>query len=190
MDLKDSKENIKTFSNEKLILEGIIKRNDYIPEVAELFDSEINNRKITFDEIENEKKKYINNNIKNDKKITKLRGFLLFIVILLFIEFFVFLLAGIVSIRNFGIISTVLVFGISICCLLTSILIIKKKKIAKKIFIVLMLFDIFNCLIIICISIVKNIFVNIGINLFTILKNSLFIFYFVKSEYVNKYLEK
>ena len=62
MDLKEIEENIKNYSNEKLIIEGIIKVNDYIPEVQELFKKEIEVRKITEEEI---------NKIKIQKTIEK-----------------------------------------------------------------------------------------------------------------------
>ncbi len=65
MDLKEIEENIKNYSNEKLIIEGIIKVNDYIPEVQELFKKEIEVRKITEEEINKIKERTeLNKNVK------------------------------------------------------------------------------------------------------------------------------
>ena len=84
MDLKEIEENIKNYSNEKLIIEGIIKVNDYIPEVQELFKKEIEVRKITEEEINKIKERTeLNKNVKKQKKSNKLRGVLLFINIIL-----------------------------------------------------------------------------------------------------------
>lgn len=65
MDLKEIEENIKNYSNEKLIIGGIIKVNDYIPEVQELFKKEIEVRKITEEEINKIKERTeLNKNVK------------------------------------------------------------------------------------------------------------------------------
>ena len=93
MDLKEVEENIKNYSNEQLIIEGIIKVNDYIPEVQELFKKEIEVRKISEEDINKIKQRNeINKNVKKQNKSNKLRGVLLFINIILFIDFFIYLL--------------------------------------------------------------------------------------------------
>ena len=139
MDLKEIEENIKNYSNEKLIIEGIIKVNDYIPEVQELFKKEIEVRKITEEEINKIKERTeLNKNVKKQKKSNKLRGVLLFINIILFIDFFIYLFAGFFAIRNIGLIESFLLFIISIICILSFILILCRKQIVKKIFIIFM----------------------------------------------------
>lgn len=194
MDLKEIEENIKNYSNEKLIIEGIIKVNDYIPEVQELFKKEIEVRKITEEEINKIKERTEENkNVTKQKKSNKLRGVLLFISIILFIDFFIYLFAGFVAIRNIGLIESFLLFIISIICILSFILILCRKQIVKKIFIIFMCI----CILISITNIIISLFTNsigsiesIGKDLYLILKDSLFIIYFLKSNYVKTYLIK
>lgn len=194
MDLKEIEENIKNYSNEKLIIEGIIKVNDYIPEVQELFKKEIEVRKITEEEINKIKERTEENkNVTKQKKSNKLRGVLLFISIILFIDFFIYLFAGFFAIRNIGLIESFLLFIISIICILSFILILCRKQIVKKIFIIFMCI----CILISITNIIISLFTNsigsiesIGKDLYLILKDSLFIIYFLKSNYVKTYLIK
>ena len=65
MDLEEIEENIKHYSNEKLIVEGIIKISDYLPEVQELLNKEIESRHISQEEI--------NQIIDKNKKDTNLK---------------------------------------------------------------------------------------------------------------------
>ena len=191
MDLKEIKENIKNYSNEKLIIEGIIKVNDYIPEVQELFKKEIEVRKISKDEINQIKERNeINKNVKKQNKSNKLRGVLLFINIILFIDFFIYLFAGFFAIRNIGLIESFLLFIISIICMLSFILIVCRKQIAKKIFIIFMCICILISILNIFISLFSKSIGSIGKDLYLILKDSLFIIYFLKSNYVKNYLIK
>lgn len=191
MDLKEIEENIKNYSNEKLIIEGIIKVNDYIPEVQELFKKEIEVRKITEEEINKIKERTeLNKNVKKQKKSNKLRGVLLFINIILFIDFFIYLFAGFFAIRNIGLIESFLLFIISIICILSFILILCRKQIVKKIFIIFMCICILISIINIIISLFTNSIGSIGKDLYLILKDSLFIIYFLKSNYVKNYLIK
>ena len=191
MDLKEIEENIKNYSNEKLIIGGIIKVNDYIPEVQELFKKEIEVRKITEEEINKIKERTeLNKNVKKQKKSNKLRGVLLFINIILFIDFFIYLFAGFFAIRNIGLIESFLLFIISIICILSFILILCRKQIVKKIFIIFMCICILISIINIIISLFTNSIGSIGKDLYLILKDSLFIIYFLKSNYVKNYLIK
>ena len=191
MDLKEIEENIKNYSNEKLIIEGIIKVNDYIPEVQELFKKEIEVRKITEEEINKIKERTeLNKNVKKQKKSNKLRGVLLFINIILFIDFFIYLFAGFFAIRNIGLIESFLLFIISIICILSFFLILCRKQIVKKIFIIFMCICILISIINIIISLFTNSIGSIGKDLYLILKDSLFIIYFLKSNYVKNYLIK
>ncbi len=191
MDLKEIEENIKTYSDEKLLMEGIINLNDYIPEVKELLNKEIESRKIPQEEINRIKKiNEINRNAKKQEKENTLRGFLLFITIILFLDFFIYLTVGLFAIRNIGLIASALFFIIAIICIVSFILILCRKKIVKKIFISFMGLDILLGIIDILLSLLNNYVDSIGKDLFTILKDSLFIMYFVKSEYVKKYLIK
>ena len=191
MDLEEIEENIKHYSNEKLIVEGIIRISDYLPEVQELLNKEIESRQISQEEInqiidKNQK----NNNLKKQKNPNKLKGLLLLINIILFIDFFIYLLAGFFAIRNVVLFVSLLSFIISIVCLISFILILCRKKNVKKIFIVFMSICILISIINIVVSLLNNSVGAIGKDLFLILKNSLFIIYFVKSNYVNEYLIK
>ena len=198
MDLKEIEENIKNYSNEKLITEGIIKADDYIPEVKELFNKEIEARKISQEEINTIKEKNeISKNTKIQKQSNKLRGVLLLISISLLIDFFVYLLVGFFAIRNYMYIGSILFFAISIFSLLSFILILCRKKIAKKIFVIFIGICILISVIDIIISIINNSFAletialeSIAKTMYVILKNSLCIMYFVKSDYVKNYLIK
>ena len=191
MDLKEIEENIKNYSNEKLIIEGIIKVNDYIPEVQELFKKEIEVRKISKEEINQIKERNeINKNVKKQNKSNKLRGVLLFINIILFFDFFIYLFAGFFAIRNIGLIESFLLFIISIICILSFILIVCRKQIAKKIFIIFMCICILISILNIFISLFSKSIGSIGKDLYLILKDSLFIIYFLKSNYVKNYLIK
>ncbi len=191
MDLKEVEENIKNYSNVKLIVEGIIKVNDYIPEVQELFKKEIEFRKISEEEINKIKKRNeINKNVKKQNKSNKLRGVLLFINIILFIDFFIYLFAGFFAIRNIGLIESFLLFIISIICILSFILILRRKQIVKKIFIIFMCICILISIINILIFLFTNSIGSIGKDLYLIIKDSLFIIYFLKSNYVKTYLIK
>lgn len=191
MDLKEIEENIKNYSNEKIIMEGIIKSDDYIPEVKELFKKEIEVRKISQEEINAVKlKNEISENLRKEKKSNKLRGFLLFISIILFIDFFMYFLVGIVAFRGVGITISILFFVISIICLLSFILILCRKTIVKKIFIFLMSICILISITNIILSLINKSVESIALHLYMILKDGLFIMYFVKSEYVKNYLIK
>lgn len=191
MDLKEIEENIKNYSNEKIIIEGIIKSDDYIPEVKELFKKEIEVRKISQEEINAVKlKNEISENLRKEKKSNKLRGFLLFISIILFIDFFMYFLVGIVAFRGVGITISILFFVISIICLLSFILILCRKTIVKKIFIFLMSICILISITNIILSLINKSVESIALHLYMILKDGLFIMYFVKSEYVKNYLIK
>lgn len=191
MDLKEIEENIKNYSNEKMIMEGIIKSDDYIPEVKELFKKEIEVRKISQEEINAVKlKNEISENLRKEKKSNKLRGFLLFISIILFIDFFMYFLVGIVAFRGVGITISILFFVISIICLLSFILILCRKTIVKKIFIFLMSICILISITNIILSLINKSVESIALHLYMILKDGLFIMYFVKSEYVKNYLIK
>lgn len=191
MDLKEIEGNIKNYSNEKLIIEGIIKRNDYIPEVKELFDKEIEYRNIHKEEINKIKEQNeINQYGKQQKESKKLKGILLLINIILLVDFFIYLFAGLIAIRNIGLIYSILIFIISLFCLLCFVLIINRKKIVKKVFIVFMGICILISVVNILISLFSNSIEIIGKDVYLILKDSLFIVYFIKSRYVNNYLIK
>ena len=191
LDLEEIEENIKHYSNEKLIVEGIIKISDYLPEVQELLNKEIESRHISQEEINQiiDKNKK-DTNLKKQKKQNKLKGLFLFINIILFIDFFIYLLAGFFAIRNVGLLVSLLSFIISIVCLICFVLILCKKKNVKKVFIFFMSICILISIINILISLLNNSIGAIGKDLFLILKNSLFIIYFAKSNYVNEYLIK
>ena len=135
MDLKEIEENIKNYSNEKLIIEGIIKISDYLPEVKELLNKEIESRQISQEEIqqvlESNKK---NNALKKQKNPNKLNGLLLFINIIIFLNFFIYLLAGLVFIRSVGLLGSSILFIISIFYLISFVLILCRKKNCKKSF--------------------------------------------------------
>ena len=191
MDLKEIEENIKNYSNEKLIIEGIIKISDYLPEVKELLNKEIESRQISQEEIqqvlESNKK---NNALKKQKNPNKLNGLLLFINIIIFLNFFIYLLAGLVFIRSVGLLGSSILFIISIFYLISFVLILCRKKIVKKVFIVFMGLCILISIISILVSVFNNSIDSIGKDLFEIFKESLLLLYFAKSKYVKEYLIK
>ncbi len=190
MDLKEIEENIKSYSNENLILEGIIKADDYIPEVQELFQKEIKLRKITEEEINTNKEKVKRLSSIVQKESNKLRGGLLFINIILFIDFIIYLFAGFFAIRNMGLIASILIFIISLIYLISFILILGRKQMAKKIIIAFMCICILISFINIFISLFSNPIGSIRKDLILIIKSFVLIIYLSKSNYVKTYLNK
>ncbi|WP_191014201.1 hypothetical protein [Treponema zioleckii] len=147
--------------------------------------------KYTSEEIENIKKKYTlaDENL-SKRKASKVHGFLFVVTILMFIESVIYLLCGSIALRNFGILPAILFWLISVLCIANFVLIIQKKKIAKKTFIGLMGFCILASSATIIMSLINNSLRTVAMNLFIILKDTLFIRYFIKSDYVNEYLNK